>query len=105
MIGAIPDSAAEIRARGGVQTLDQGNEPETMDPDDIAPFVCYLASDYAANINGQTFLVYSSEISLMSQPRPERSIYNEGHWSMEEIAAQSRNHLTRGIYNPAPPRA
>ena len=105
MIGAIPDSAAEIRARGGVQTLDQGNEPETMDPDDIAPFVCYLASDCAVNINGQTFLVYASEISLMSQPRPERSIYNDGHWSMDEIAAQARNNLTRGVYNPAPPQA
>ena len=105
MIGAIPDSAAEIRARGGVQGLDQGDEPETMNPDDIAPFVCYLASDYAANVNGQTFLVYASEISLMSQPRPQRSIYNpEGHWSMEAIAPQARNHLTRNIYNPAPPR-
>ena len=76
-----------------------------MNPDDIAPFVCYLASDYAANVNGQTFLVYASEISLMSQPRPERSIYNDGHWSMEDIAPQARGPLTRGIYNPAPPRA
>ena len=106
MIGAIPDSAAEIRARGGVQTLDQGNEPETMNPDDIAPFVCYLASDYAAQVNGQTFLVYASEISLMSQPRPERSIYNPaGHWTLDEIAPQAREHLTRDLYNPAPPRA
>ena len=104
MIGAIPDSVAEIRARGGVQTLDQGNEPETMNPDDIAPFVCYLASDYAAPVNGQTFLVYASEISLMSQPRPERSIYNPaGHWTMEEIAPQAREHLTRNHDNPAPP--
>ena len=42
MIGAIPDSAAEIRARGGVASLSEGDELQQLDPDDIAPFVCYL---------------------------------------------------------------
>ena len=41
MIGAIPDSAAEIRARGGVASLSEGDELQQLDPDDIAPFVCY----------------------------------------------------------------
>ena len=104
MIGAIPDSANEIRARGGVASLSDSDELQSLDPDDIAPFICYLASDYAANVNGQTFLVYGSEVSLMSQPRPQQSIYNpSGHWSMEEIAPQTRNHLTKGIVNPAAP--
>ena len=105
MIGAIPDSAAEIRARGGVSSLSEGDELQRLDPDDIAPFVCYLASDYAANVNGQTFLVFGSEVSLMSQPRPERAIFTpNGHWSMQELAPQAREYLTRGIYNPAPAR-
>ena len=76
MIGAIPESAAEIRARGGVSSLsgDGGDDSElqNLDPDGIAPFVCYLASDYAANVNGQTFLVYGDTVSLMSQPRRRR---------------------------------
>ena len=38
MIGAIPDSAAEIRARSGVASLSEGNELEQLDPDHIAPF-------------------------------------------------------------------
>ena len=105
MIGAIPDSAAEIRARGGVSSLSEGDELEQLDPDDIAPFVCFLASDYAANVNGQTFLVYGSTVSLMSQPRPENAIFTPtGHWSMEELAPQARDYLTRGIHNPAPAR-
>ena len=104
MIGAIPDSAAEIRARGGVSSLSEGDELQQLDPDDIAPFVCYLASDYADNINGQIFLVHGGDVSLMSQPRPECSIYNaNGYWSLEELAPQARNYLTRGIINPAPP--
>ncbi len=104
MIGAIPDSAAEIRARGGVASLDEGGEPQQMDPDDVAPFVCYLASDYAANVNAQTFLVYGGEVSLMSQPRPEKTIFEpDGHWSLEDLAPLARNYLTAGITNPAPP--
>ncbi|MFQ6029090.1 MAG: SDR family NAD(P)-dependent oxidoreductase [Dehalococcoidia bacterium] len=105
MIGAIPESANEIRARGGVASLSEGDELESLDPDDIAPFICYLASDYAANVNGQTFLVYGSEVSLMSQPRPQQSIYAPSdHWTMEELAPQARNYLTKGIVNPAPPQ-
>ena len=107
MIAAIPDSAAEIRARGGVASLSgEGTEAgniRDLDPDGIAPFVCYLASDYAANVNGQTFLVYGDTISLVSQPRPERAIWNEtGHWEMDEISERARNYLTAGIANPAP---
>ena len=105
MIGDIPDSAAEIRARSGVATLSEGTEFTEMDPDHIAPFVCYLASDYADNVNGQTFLVYGDTISLMSQPRPQRSIYEaSGHWDLETLGDLAANVLTKDIYNPAPPR-
>jgi hypothetical protein len=105
MIGAIPDSAAEIRARGGVAALSDEEELQNLDPDGIAPFVCFLASDYSANVNGQTFLVYGNTVSLMSQPRPESAIFTpKGRWSMEELLPQARSVLTRGIQNPAPPR-
>jgi NAD(P)-dependent dehydrogenase (short-subunit alcohol dehydrogenase family) len=105
MIGAIPDSAAEIRARGGVSSLSDDEELKDLDPEGIAPFVCYLASDYASNVNGQTFLVYGNTVSLMSQPRPENSIFTpQGRWSMDELAIQAREYLTKGIYNPAPAR-
>ena len=107
MIGAIPESAAEIRARGGVATLsgDGGDDSElqNLDPDGIAPFVCYLASDYAGNVNGQTFLVYGDTVSLMSQPRPERAIWTEsGHWELDDLSRQARGYLTAGLANPAP---
>ena len=104
MIGAIPDSAAEIRARGGVASLSEGDELQQLDPDDIAPFVCHLASDFADNVNGQTFLVHGGDVSLMSQPRPERVIFEpNGHWSLDDLAPLARNYLTQGLANPAPP--
>ncbi len=104
MIGDIPDNASEIRARSGVAPI-AGEEMLTeLDPTHIAPFVCYLASDYAANVNGQTFLVYGDTVSLMSQPRPECSIYEpSGRWELDTLAPLARDALTQGIINPAPP--
>ena len=103
MIGAIPQAAAEIRASGGVAPLSEDDESQHLDPEDIAPFVCYLASDYAANVNGQTFLVYGGTVSLMSQPRPQKSIFSpDGRWNLEELAPLARDYLTRGIANPVP---
>jgi NAD(P)-dependent dehydrogenase (short-subunit alcohol dehydrogenase family) len=99
MIGSIPDSAAEIRARSGVASLGEG---EHLEPDGIAPFVCYLSSDWASNVNGQTFLVFGNTVSLMSQPRPINAIYNAGHWDLANLSPQARGPLTSGIYNPAP---
>ena len=76
---------------------------QNLDPDGIAPFVCYLASDYAGNVNGQTFLVYGDTVSLMSQPRPERAIWTEsGHWELDDLSRQARGYLTAGLANPAP---
>ena len=104
MIGDIPASASEIRARSGVAPIAGEDTLTEMDPNHIAPFICYLASDYAANVNGQTFLVYGDTVSLMSQPRPERSIYEpSGHWDLAKLAPLARDVLTRGIENPAPP--
>ena len=103
MIGDIPDSAAEIRARSGLTPLAEGENLRELDPNNVAPFVCYLASDYAANINAQTFLVYGNAVSLVSQPRPSNAIYNpEGHWSLDDLAPLAREVLTAGISNPAP---
>ena len=105
MIGAIPDSAAEIRARSGIASLGDEGERQELDPNGIAPFVCYLASDYSANVNGQIFLVYANTISLMSQPRPENAIFTStGSWDMTELATQARDVLTRGITNPTSPQ-
>ena len=105
MIGDIPDTAAEIRERSGVATLTEDFDMGALDPDAIAPFICYLASDYADNVNGQTFLVYGNTVSLMSQPRPQRSIYEpSGHWDLDVLSPMASDVLTKDIYNPAPAR-
>ena len=105
MIADIPGSAAEIRARSGVAPIAGEEDLANLDPDHIAPFVCYLATDFADNINGQIFLVYGDTISLVSQPRPQKAIYEpSGTWDLEKLAPMARDILTKDISNPAPAR-
>jgi NAD(P)-dependent dehydrogenase (short-subunit alcohol dehydrogenase family) len=105
MIADIPGSASEIRARSGVAPIAGEEDLANMDPDHVAPFVAYLASDFAENVNGQTFLVYGDIISLVSQPRPERAIYEpSGTWDIEKLSQMARDVLTKDIPNPAPAR-
>ncbi len=98
MIATIPD----IARQGQEDQLP--SEQETMDPDDIAPFVAYLASDMADNVNGQTFLVYGGNITLMSQPRRIRTIFKNGQWTLDEISRLAPTKLTQGLVNPSPPQ-
>ena len=98
MIATIPD----IARQGQEDQLP--SEQETMDPDDIAPFVAYLASDMAANVNGQTFLVYGGNITLLSQPRRIRTIFKNGRWTLDEISRLAPTKLTQGLVNPSPPQ-
>ena len=102
MVADVTEDVLQAQVRGGMAGL---TATELLhDPDDVAPFVVYLASDFAANVTGQTFLVYGGQVSLMSQPRPERSIYHDGGWTVEELAPVARDYLTLDLPNPAPPQ-
>jgi NAD(P)-dependent dehydrogenase (short-subunit alcohol dehydrogenase family) len=56
------------------------------DPDNVAPLVVYLASDAAANVNGQVFHSYGYGYSLLEQPHAVRRIQSDSRWDPEELA-------------------
>ena len=78
MIGSIPVDTPEEQAR--VDRLKQ------MTPAKIAPLAVCLASEEAADVNGQIFAVRNNEIFLMSQPRPVRSVHRSEGWSPQTVA-------------------
>ena len=73
--------------------------------EDIAPIVIYLASDHAANINGQVLAATGGRISIYALPTPLKSIYKKGRWTFEELASVIPSTLSGGLVNPAPPES
>ncbi|MBI2166089.1 MAG: SDR family oxidoreductase [Chloroflexi bacterium] len=106
MLQGVPPEAHLFLERLHIQGLPfdpASPEAQAWHPDDVAPFVAFLSSDYAANINGCTFLVYGDTIGLFQDPRPLSTIYKgEGFFTLEELAAIVPGTLGRGLANPAP---
>jgi len=103
MMAAIPDSARRARdARGVALPRSQGSQG-SLAPEDVAPFVVYLATDAAADINGQTFAVMGGMIAHLNDPAPLRTIEKASRWTPEEIARVFPTTLGRDLVNPAPP--
>jgi hypothetical protein len=59
---------------------------KAMKPEQIAPLVVFLASDSAAEVNGQVLCVRGAEILLFSLPHPVRSLYREGGYTAQGLA-------------------
>ncbi len=58
-----------------------------MKPEHIAPLVCALLSDAAADVTGQIFGARVNEVYLFSQPRPIRTMHigDEGGITTESV--------------------
>src|SRR5512145_2545901 len=55
------------------------------DPDNVAPIVVYLASDAAANVNGQVFHARGYGYTLLAQPHAVRHIKHTRRWDPDEL--------------------
>jgi NAD(P)-dependent dehydrogenase (short-subunit alcohol dehydrogenase family) len=97
--------------RLGLMPKELSEDPILMDKGDasyLAPFIAYLASDAAANINGCVFSIESGELAIHPRPLASRTILKdwkrEGRWSFEELKGLVPGKLLAGYVNPAPPR-
>ncbi len=106
MTATVSDRARSLRQQRGIVsvTTASGLPSLRMEPEDVAPFVVYLATDAAAEINGQTFFVMGGVVSLLNYPAPARTITKAERWTPEEIAALFPRTLGMDLVNPAPPR-
>jgi 3-oxoacyl-[acyl-carrier protein] reductase len=106
MTQTVSDKARQARQERGTALAPAASALSiaSMDPDDVAPFATYLASDAAHDINGQTFMVMGGVISLLNQPAPARTVTKIGRWTAEEIAALFPRTMGMDLVNPAPPQ-
>jgi 3-oxoacyl-[acyl-carrier protein] reductase len=86
------------RARTGMtaQTFgpapDDGSDPLSVDH--VAPFVAFLASPAADEINGQVFIVHGGTVALVAPPTvAERFVGPESGWTGKDLASTVGAHF------------
>jgi len=106
MSETVPQTARVVRAERGLATGpgERAFPLANFGPENVAPFVAYLATDAARSVNGQTFAVMAGMVALLGYPAPVRTIQKDGRWTPEEIAAIFPHTLGMDLVNPAPPR-
>src|SRR5947199_397910 len=106
MTATVPQTARAVRAERGLSAgAGERRFPlRNFGPENVAPWVVYLATDAAKNVNGQLFLVMAGMVALLNYPAPVRTIAKAGRWTPEEIATIFPHTLGQDLANPAPPQ-
>lgn len=112
-VGSDQDQGLQKRIDAGLISEDrlQGMEEtrrEGADPEYFAPFIAYLASDAAANINGCIFVVSRATIGIWNHPQIARKYTRDwdtaDKWSLDELEKLVPQQLLVDYVNPAPTR-
>jgi NAD(P)-dependent dehydrogenase (short-subunit alcohol dehydrogenase family) len=106
MTQTVSDSARAARQKSGIQSPggQRTFQLQNMGPENVAPWVVYLATDAASHVNGQTFFVMGGMVALLNYPAPVRTMQKDGRWTPEEIATLFPRTLGLDLVNPAPAR-
>jgi 3-oxoacyl-[acyl-carrier protein] reductase len=72
---------------------------DVISPAKISPFVVWLCTDAAADVNGCTFLVYGDRVSLLTEPRPRTTIEQPGGWTLDDLDRVAPEQLVPGYVN------
>ncbi|NQT31244.1 MAG: SDR family NAD(P)-dependent oxidoreductase [Deltaproteobacteria bacterium] len=94
------------RYEAGLMTKERFEElTNPPQPETVGPFIVYLCTEAAADINGQVFDVTGGAIAIYSEPVKKKTITKKkGMWTVEELIEQVPKVLLEGYKNPAPPK-
>jgi 3-oxoacyl-[acyl-carrier protein] reductase len=74
-------------------------DPVALGPHKVSPFVVWLCTDSASNVNGRTFNVGGDVITRLSEPQPERTVYRAGGWDLETLDDAAPDYLVQDLTN------
>ena len=105
-----PDVVAGFKKRheAGLITKERLEELLNVPPPEcLGPFLVFLCTDAARDINGQVFRVAGGELAIYSEPVKAKVLYKDylthGLWTVEELQKLVVKTLLVGYINPAPP--
>lgn len=70
---------------------------DSMDPENVAPMVVFLASDSATKLNGEVFRVGGSSVSVLRGWHTVNTIKKGDRWDPSELAEKVTEELMKGI--------
>jgi NAD(P)-dependent dehydrogenase (short-subunit alcohol dehydrogenase family) len=97
------EAAKKAAEKGDTFMIELWRRMEHLMPEDVSPFVVYLATDEAANINGCVFSVQGGDIGIYPDPVLTRIIHKEGRWTVDELIDIMPRTIAKDLANPAPP--
>jgi 3-oxoacyl-[acyl-carrier protein] reductase len=98
MTGSVPEEARALRTSRGIV----GGSGLRGEPEDVAPFVAWLASDESAHVNGHIFHVTDGLVTLLNEPEPVKTIHKDSRWTVEELIRVFPATIGLELHNPAP---
>lgn len=109
MAGAVDMKKALDMARAGKLPLpefmfeieDMSEDSEVFAPEQVSQLVVFLCTDAASHVNGRDFIVGGGEITLVSLPTKERSIFSETLWTQDKLQELMPKTVVKGLKNPA----
>ena len=78
---------AGVTRMTGALAGDEAEVPPTLDPSLNAPLVVFLASDAAADVNGQVFGRTDFSYTLFQHPKPVAWMHRDGGWDVAGVVA------------------
>ncbi len=75
------------------------SDPDEIAPRKVAPFVVWLCTDAAIDVNGCSFRVAGDRISLLSLPMPTATIEQAGGWTLDGLDSTAPTDLLKGVTN------
>ena len=95
--------AVERARKSGERAPDLGRI-ERWVPVGVASFVTWLCTDAASEVNGQDFVISAEHVSLMTQPRPEATIYTKSPWTVDDLDELLPQSITGHLKNEFAPK-
>jgi len=74
---------------------------DEWDPRNVANLIAFLASDDAADVNGQVFVVFGGNVWAMGGFHPVGELHRDGPWSPADLAG-AKGELFKGIESGIP---